>query len=207
MNLQSLSDAANNIVTANEDFEALDWASVYAKDARTTSGLSYGLIAGRWNGFTYAGSVLTLTNTTTNYIVAKRSDGVPSVSTASTNWDNVAEYARVYKLTTAGGVVTATEDHRAGKYGVFGMSARMTFGEGALDGSNPTSVAHLLATCTSFVAMLKGTAAPGVGTSVLTTNINGANVDVYAWKPTSSADPTLIASTGTENFYWIAFGV
>lgn len=53
-------------------------------------------------------------------------------------------------------------------------------GETALDGSNPTSVAHGLTTCVAFVAILKGTAAPGVGTSVLTANINGANVDVYA---------------------------
>lgn len=79
-------------------------------------------------------------------------------------------------------------------------------GETALDGSNPTPVAHGLTTCVAFVATLKGTAAPGVGTSVLTANINGANVDVYAWKPTSNADPTLVASTGTESFYWVAIG-
>lgn len=79
-------------------------------------------------------------------------------------------------------------------------------GETALDGGNPTSVAHGLTTCVSFVATLKGTAAPGVGTSILTANINGANVDVYAWKVTSSIDNTLVASTGTESFYWVAVG-
>jgi predicted RecA/RadA family phage recombinase len=81
-------------------------------------------------------------------------------------------------------------------------------GEAALDGSNPTPVATGLATVIAFVATLKGTAAPGVGTSVLTANIAGAagNVDVYAWKPTSNADPTLVASTGTESFYWTAIG-
>lgn len=79
-------------------------------------------------------------------------------------------------------------------------------GETALDGSNPTSVAHGLTTCVAFTAVLKGTAAPGVGTSVLTANINGANVDVYAWKVTSSSDTTLVASTGTESFYWVAVG-
>lgn len=81
-------------------------------------------------------------------------------------------------------------------------------GETALDGGNPTPVATGLSTVISFVATLKGTAAPGVGTSVLTANIAGAagNVDVYAWKPTSNADPTLVASTGTESFYWVAIG-
>lgn len=81
-------------------------------------------------------------------------------------------------------------------------------GETALDGGNPTPVATGLTTVIAFVATLKGTAAPGVGTSVLTANIAGAagNVDVYAWKPTSNSDPTLVASTGTESFYWTAIG-
>lgn len=76
----------------------------------------------------------------------------------------------------------------------------------SLDGSNPTSVAHGLTTCLAVFVQLVGSAAPGVNTSVLTAVINGANIDVYAWKPTSSANPTLIASTGTETFNWVAIG-
>jgi hypothetical protein len=76
----------------------------------------------------------------------------------------------------------------------------------ALDGSNPTSVAHGLTTCLSAHVQLVGSAAPGVGTSVLTCVINGANIDVYAWKVTATGDATLIASTGTETFNWIAIG-
>lgn len=87
-----------------------------------------------------------------------------------------------------------------------GTGYKLARGEAALDGSNPTSVAHGLTTCVAVVATLKGSAAPGVGTSHITAVINGAAVDFYAWKPTSNADPTLIASTGTESFYWIAVG-
>lgn len=79
-------------------------------------------------------------------------------------------------------------------------------GETALDGSNPTAVATGLTTVIAFTATIKGTAAPGVGTSVLTANISGATVNVYAWKVTGAGDTTLIASTGTESFYWIAVG-
>lgn len=81
-------------------------------------------------------------------------------------------------------------------------------GETALDGANPTPVATGLTTVVAFTATLKGTAAPGLGTSMLTANIAGAagNVDVYAWKPTGAADTTKIASTGTETFYWVAVG-
>ena len=53
-------------------------------------------------------------------------------------------------------------------------------GETALDGSNPTPVSTGLTTVVAFVATLKGTAAPGVGTSVLTASISGATANVYA---------------------------
>lgn len=80
-------------------------------------------------------------------------------------------------------------------------------GEIALDGSNPTPVPTGLTTVIAFVATLKGSVAPGVGTSVLTAVIGVAgSVDVHAWKPTSNADPTLVASTGTDTFYWVAIG-
>lgn len=107
---------------------------------------------------------------------------------------------------TLGG--TPTLASAAGVPYVAGVAAgyKVARGETALDGSNPTPVAHGLTTCIAFTATIKGTAAPGVGTSILTANINGANVDVYAWKVTANNDTTLIASTGTETFYWIAVG-
>ena len=71
---------------------------------------------------------------------------------------------------------------------------------------NPTSVAHGLTTCVAAFVQLVGSAAPGDSTSVLTCVINGANVDVYAWKNTGGTDPTLVASTGTETFNWFAIG-
>jgi hypothetical protein len=79
----------------------------------------------------------------------------------------------------------------------------------SLDGSNATSFAHGLTTCLAVVVQLVGSSAPGDSTSVLTAVINGANVDVYAWKPTTggaAGNPTLVASTGTETFNWIAIG-
>ncbi len=78
--------------------------------------------------------------------------------------------------------------------------------EMALDGGNPTSWATGLTTIISATVTLKGSAAPGVGTSVLTAVINGTSLDVYAWKVTATGDCTLIASTGTETFYGVAVG-
>lgn len=82
-------------------------------------------------------------------------------------------------------------------------------GEIALDGSNPTSVTTGLATIVSANVSLKGTAAPGDNTSVLTYDLPAGTpgqLDIYAWKNTGGTDPTLVASTGTETVAWIAIG-
>ncbi len=82
-------------------------------------------------------------------------------------------------------------------------------GSTALDGSNPTPVTTGLSTVVSATISLRGSAAPGVGTSVLTqANTNWATgaLAVYGWKVTATGDCTLVASTGTETFDWVAVG-
>jgi hypothetical protein len=99
--------------------------------------------------------------------------------------------------------VTAVEAH-----GIIGVADGYALARGitALDGSNPTPIATGLTTVTGFACTLEGSSAPGDGTSVLTYAISGGTVNVYAWKNTGGTDPTLVASTGTENVGWIAIG-
>lgn len=80
-------------------------------------------------------------------------------------------------------------------------------GTAALDGSNPTAVVTGLTSITGVSLTLGGAVAPGDNTSVLTYSVTGGTISVYAWKNTSGTDPTLVASTGTENFSWVAVGV
>ena len=90
-------------------------------------------------------------------------------------------------------------------------------GEVALDGSNPTTVnlPNFHAAITAVSVSLKGSSAPGVGTSVLTYDYTAesgvgtggtSTLDIYAWKPTDATDPTLIASTGTETVSYVVSG-
>jgi len=123
MNLQTVNASASPEVAMNENAETLDHQAVYGKRQPVTTGLTWGYYGGRWGGFAITAGTLTLTNAATNYIVVLKSTGAISVSTASTNWDNTELYSRVYKLTTAGNVVTAEEDHRVGVYGVMGFDA------------------------------------------------------------------------------------
>lgn len=119
--MQQLSASqASPEATVNEAFETLAWSEVYGKRHATTTGLTWGYYGGRWGSFSVADGTLTLTNAATNYLVVLRSSGAISVSTSTTNWNDAGLYARVYQITTAGSVVTAVQDHRAGPLGVHG---------------------------------------------------------------------------------------
>lgn len=122
MNLQQWQAAQDSPeVIVNENFLALEHMAVFAKDATTTTGLTWGYLGGRWAGVAIAAGTLTLAASATNYVVVNRSTGVISVSTDSANWGNTSVYARVYKLTTGAATVTAVEDWRAGGFGILGQ--------------------------------------------------------------------------------------
>lgn len=109
---------ANAEVIFNRAMETLEHAQVYGRRQSTSTGLTWGYYGGRWGGFSISAGTHTLSNNVANYIVVAKSTGAASVSTATTNWNNDTDYARVYKVTTASSVVSAVEDHRAGPGGV-----------------------------------------------------------------------------------------
>ncbi len=77
----------------------------------------------------------------------------------------------------------------------------VVYGQTALDGANPTTVATGLTSVDYFVCTLVKTSAVSAGTAFLTHAAPSAgNVDVYGWLQTGAA------STGTESFDWIAVG-
>jgi hypothetical protein len=115
--------ATGNPTRANEAFDTLNAFATYLKRHAACTGLTWGYWGDRWGQFSVAEGTLTLTDAADNYVVVLRSTGVISVSTSSTNWDDTVNYARVYKITTAGGVVTATEPHYSGPGGVHGSAA------------------------------------------------------------------------------------
>lgn len=108
-------------VPINENFDVLGWAECYGRNPVTTTGLTWGFYGGRWGGFAISTATLTLTNTATNYITVARATGVISVSTATTNWNDRTNHARVYLVVVAGGVVTSFQDFRGGPAGVHGQ--------------------------------------------------------------------------------------
>lgn len=141
-------------IPVNENFDALSHMAVYAKDATTTVGLTWGYLGGRWGGFAVTAGTLTLPASSTLYVTVSRASGVISASTSDGAWQNVEDNARVYKLVTGAATVTVVEDHRAGYGGVHGITATPESGGG-------------------------GTAAPVVAVSAATRNITLSDLGAY----------------------------
>ena len=120
--MQNISSTqASAEVPINENFALLEFLQVYGKKASTTSGRVWSYWGGRWGGVVVADTTLAqFAQNSTNYLVVEYTTGLLTASTDNTNWNNSANYARVYKLTTGANTITAIEDHRAGPGGVHG---------------------------------------------------------------------------------------
>ena len=102
---------------ANAVFDAASPAMLFARRASTCSGDVWGYYGGNvtlsdGNQTTKLNGTLSLTAAAINYIVAKKSDGVVSASTASTNWNDLANYWRLYIRNADG---TWTDEREIGR--------------------------------------------------------------------------------------------
>lgn len=102
---QLIQSQASKEITANAMLDALSQASTYGRRESVCSGLVWGYYGGNITLLSgtlsqIANASVTLTASTTNYVVAKKADGVVSASTATTNWNNLAEYWRLYSVVT-----------------------------------------------------------------------------------------------------------
>lgn len=118
----------------NELFQALAFGAPYARNGELTAGLVWHYYGGRWGGFAVTAASLTLTASQTNYIVVAIATGVISFSTSNTNWNDGANYKRVYLVITGATTVTSYEDHRAGPGGIHGGAPGASSGSGGATG-------------------------------------------------------------------------
>lgn len=109
-------------VKVNENFEAAGQVFTFGHRATADTGLVVGFGGGPYNSLTIADGTVTCTNNTTNYIVAVRSTGVVSVSTATTDWNNTSTYGRIARAVFASSVLTFY-DERFSEGGVYDHGA------------------------------------------------------------------------------------
>jgi len=78
-------------------------------------------------------------------------------------------------------------------------------------GANPVVIdckaLHGITTIKGAIAGYNSATAGGVTNTHVTTTHSGSTLNLHRWKPTSSSDTTLVASTTAENFSYIVWGV
>lgn len=109
--------SVNQTAKANNLFDAVAPLSVYGYDAETTIGLYFGYFGGLvtvigGSKVAVPASTVLLTASATNYVVMNLTTGAVSASTATTNWNNSAGYARLYSVVAAAATITSVSDYR-----------------------------------------------------------------------------------------------
>lgn len=141
--IQQVAAGSNALDRVNENFDAASPALLFGRDARTTAGLTWGYVGGRWGGIAISNGTVALTASAANYVVVHRATGVVSVGTSTAQWDDTATYSRAYKVTTGAATVTDYEDHRAGAGGILqpvgGDSVGVTLTDAAASSTLPTA--------------------------------------------------------------------
>lgn len=105
---------------------------------------------------------------------------------------------------SAGSLYTRTDTNQIYMYsgGAWvAISQRTVVGTITLDGSNPSSATTGLSTITACAIAQKRNDTPGddpVAFTTYTTAVAG-RLDIYAWKNTAGTDPTLVASTDSDD--------
>lgn len=122
--------AASSDVTANELVDALSPASAFGRHGSACIGLTWAYYGCRYGGSVVANGTLTLTASSTCYIVADRSTGAVSFLTVTTDWSDTSTNARLYKVTTSASAVTDWEDHRMGAGGLFSSGVASGLADG-----------------------------------------------------------------------------
>lgn len=176
----------------NENIAAMSASGIYSKRAPATTGLTWAFHGGLYNGNTIADGTVTLTNATDNYVVVLRSTGVVSTSTSSTNSLDPL-YAKLYKLTTAGSIVTVELDQRWDANGLL-FNTSGAVGTVTHTGGSLTANAVVLGAGTADTKVVAGVTSDGV--SAVNLGVAGASVGKVVFANATSGTVTIQPATG-----------
>lgn len=104
-------------IQANALFNAASVAMLYGNRPATTTGLVFGYFGGNvtksdGTQATIANGTVTLMASMTNYLTAKKDDGSVYCQTTTTNWNDMANYWRLYSVVTGAATITSYADER-----------------------------------------------------------------------------------------------
>jgi len=125
---QVLPSQAQKEASVNALLDAASPATIFGRRASSSALLSFGYYGGRLGGTTAANGAVSVTASTTNYIVAHRSTLAVTVATTTTNWNDTTTYGRMYLVVAGASSITSYQDHRMGSSGILTPSSSFAGG-------------------------------------------------------------------------------
>lgn len=168
--IDQIAEGTGAVAAINENFDAGSNAMTGGRRASTSGLLVWGYYGGRVEGVNVANGTLTLGASTTSYVVMKKSDGVVSFATTTTNWNDSTNYWRLYSVVTGASTVTSYVDERLSSTGLFGGGGGG--GGGSFTGGTLTSAlneAPLLTIASSSTPAIGAAAANSISITGTTT--------------------------------------
>ncbi len=162
--LQTVTAGTGADTRVNENFQQVSPSALYAKDPVTSTGLTWGYKGGQYNGATVADGTVALTASATNYVVANRTTGAVSVSTATASWNDTANYLRLYSVIAGVSTVTSSADFRQ----IIGMSANSFTGGTITTALNEAPIATLASATTVAIGAAAANTISITGTTAIT---------------------------------------
>lgn len=209
--IQQIAPGSNAVDRVNENFDAASPALLWGRDARSTAGLNWGYVGGRWGGAVIANGAVLLVASSTNYVVADLSSGTVSASTTTANWSDQENYVRLYKVVTGSMSITDYEDHRQlyGQGGGIASSTPIVIPVACSDEttaltSGSAKVTFRMPIAITLQAVRASLTTAQTSGSVLTVDINAAGTSILSTKLTidnsektskTAATPAVISNT------------
>ncbi|OUL98537.1 hypothetical protein [Variovorax sp. JS1663] len=110
--MQQIAAAFNWQERVNENFRSVSPAGLYGINPALTTGLVLAYLGGNFNGAAVANGTVSLTGSTTNYVVAERATGDVSASTGTTDWLDDTNFMQLYSVVTGSSTITTIDDFR-----------------------------------------------------------------------------------------------
>ena len=161
-------EGLNAVAKINQLVDAMSQGLIGGRNWATSSLLTWGFLGGRVAGIDVANGTLTLTGSTTNYIVMARATGVVSVATTTTNWNDSVNYWRLYSVVTSSTTWTSYTDERFGAAGLFGVGGVSFLGGTLTSALNAAPIVTLASAATVNIGAAAANTISITGTTTIT---------------------------------------
>lgn len=161
-------EGSGAVAKLNQLIDAMSQGLLGGRNWATSALLTWGYLGARVAGINVANGTVTLTASTTNYVVMARATGVVSVSTATANWNDATNYWRLYSVITSATTWTDYTDERFSAAGPFPLGGTLFTGGTMASALNEAPAVSIASAATVAIGAAAANTVNITGTTTIT---------------------------------------